>query len=119
MYRPDARFYTGAVPDTINTDIDSGIRAGGPRRGSEIANSYDVIGNYTVVPLAMLASNEPRSRFDLVAIMKNLLSREITVTVGGRRYFGFFSAEPLTAQPGIDWVLTDTAALALRMIGAE
>lgn len=115
MYRPDGRFYSGTVPDSQPTDLDIGIRADGPRRGTELANSYDVIGNYTVVPLALFASESFRSQFDLSALMKNLLSNATTVAGGGVQFAGFFSAERIVPPNGVDWISTGTAALALRL----
>ncbi len=115
MYRPDGRFYSGTVPDSQPTDPSQGIRADGPKRGGETINSYDVIGNYTIVPLALSAQPTFLAQFNLATLMKALLKLPTTVTVGSLQLSGFSSAESDVPPGGVDWILTGSAALALRV----
>ena len=117
MYRLDGRFYTGTVPDTQPTDLDHGIRADGPRKGHEIINSYDFIENYTLVPLSLYASNTSTFQPDLQLVMKDLLTKETSVSTPAGQLPGFFSAEPLVSG-GVDWIYTETANLALQVISS-
>lgn len=119
MYRPDGRFYSGTVPDSQPTDPSQGIRAGGPERGGERINSYDVIGNYTIVPLALSAQPTFLAQFNLATLMKALLTLATTVTVGSLELSGFSSAESDVPPAGVDWILTSSAASALRLAAGD
>lgn len=119
MYRPDGRFYSGTVPDSQPTDLGQGIRADGPKRGGETINSYDVIGNYTIVPLALSAQPAVLAQFNLATLMRPLLKLATTVTVGSLQLSGFSSAESDVPPGGVDWILTGSAALVLRLAAAD